>query len=167
MAPAQLLFNRDVRSTIPTITEKGGLDYKDLHNKANEAVEKKQQKAKAYFDTKRRVRHSNIVVGTRVLVKQQYRNKLTPPFDPNPLIVTKVNGTMVTAERNDYVITRNISYFKKYYQNERNRNIKETTQTNEEGEEDTGDELLGSNKQPVPPEPRRYPVRNRKKPKYY
>ena len=53
------------------------------------------------------------------------------------------------AERNDYVITRNISYFKKYYQNEKNRNIKETTKKNEEGEEDTGDELLGSNKQPV------------------
>ncbi len=71
------------------------------------------------------------------------------------------------AERNDYVITRNISYFKKYYQNEKNRNIMETTKKNEEGEEDTGDELLGSNKQPVPPEPRRYPVRNRKKPKCY
>ena len=89
VVPAQLLFNRDVRSTIPTITEKGGLDYKDLHNKAKEAVEKKPQKAKAYFDTKRRARHSNIVVGTRVLVKQQHRNKLTPPFDPKPLIVTK------------------------------------------------------------------------------
>ena len=165
MAPAQLLFNRDVRSTIPTITEKRGLDYKDLHNKAKEAVEKKQQKAKAYFDTKRRARHSNTALGTRVLVKQQYRNKVTSSFDPKPLIVTKVNGTMVTAERNDYVITRNISYFKKNYQNERNRNIKETTQKDEEREEDTGDELLGSNKQPVPPEPRRYPVSNRKKPK--
>ena len=54
--------------------------YKELHNKAKENVEKKQRKAKTYVDKKRRAREPQISVGDTVLVRQQYRNKLTSLF---------------------------------------------------------------------------------------
>ena len=75
MAPAQLLFNREVRSTIPMSSEKREVVYKELHNKAKENVEKKQRRAKTYVDKKRRAREPQISVGDTV--RQEYCNKLT------------------------------------------------------------------------------------------
>ena len=98
VAPTQLLFNREVRNNIP-LPKKEEINYYDLHKKAKENMERKQQKAKVYTDTKRRARNSEISIGSNVIVKQERRNKLTSRFDPKPLTVTKVNGTMVTAER--------------------------------------------------------------------
>ena len=118
VAPAQLLFNREVRSTIPMSPEKREVVYKELHNKAKENVEKKQRRAKTCIDKKRRAREPQISVGDTVLVRQQYRNKLTSLFDPKPLVVTAVNGTMLTASREGYLVTRNVSHFKKYFHSE-------------------------------------------------
>ena len=94
--------------------EKREVVYKELHNKAKENVEKKLRRAKIYVDKKRRAREPQISVGDTVLVRQQYRNKLTSLFDTKPFVVTAVNGTMLTASREDYLVTRNVSHFKKY-----------------------------------------------------
>lgn len=37
-------------------------------------------------------------VGSRVLMRQGRVNKLPTPFDPQPYIITKIKGTMITAE---------------------------------------------------------------------
>ena len=99
-------------------------------------MERKQHKAKVYTDTKRRARNSEISIGSNVIVKQERRNKLTSRFDPKPLTVTKVNGTIVTAERKDYSITRNVSHSKNYLQNKGMR-AKETTLEYDGEDEDT------------------------------
>lgn len=166
VVPTQLLFNREVRNNIPLLAKEEEINYKELHKKAKENTEKKQQKAKIYTDAKRRARNSDIAIGNKVIVKQQRKNKFTSPFDPKPLTVTKINGTMVTAERKDYSITRNVSHFKKYLQNKRTAD-REDTHGHDGENEDTDDEIPGMPTQPVDPEPRRYPQRKRNKPRLY
>ena len=79
------------------------VDYKELHKQARANVEKKQSKAQEYTDAKRKARNKELIVGTKVLVKQQHKSKFTPAFDPKPLIVEHVKGTMITAGRADYM----------------------------------------------------------------
>ncbi|GFN80903.1 transposon ty3-g Gag-Pol polyprotein [Plakobranchus ocellatus] len=61
-------------------------------------------------------KHSNldhkIQGGDTVLVRQQKQNKLTPPYNPAPYIVTYVRESMVTAAKGGHSITRNSSFFK-------------------------------------------------------
>ena len=49
-----------------------------------------------------------------LLVRQRPSNKLATPFDPRPLVITKRNGSMVTACHGKYSVTRNILHFKPY-----------------------------------------------------
>ena len=163
MAPAQLLFNREAR--IPMSPEKREVVCKELRNKAKENVEKKQHRAKTYIDKKRRAREPQISVGDTVLVRQQYRNKPTSLFDPKPLVVTAVNGTMLTASREDYLVTRNVSHFKKYFHSESDALKAKHACDGEDKDTDNG--ATGTCKQREASEARRYPLRSRNKPKYY
>ena len=54
-----------------------------------------------------------IKISDKVLVKQKPKNKEEPFFNPEPYRVTKMNGTMITAENSNDEITRNVSHFKK------------------------------------------------------
>ena len=127
-------------------------------------MEKKQRRAKTYVDKKmRRAREPQISVGDTVLVRQQYRNKLTSLFDPKPLVVTAVNGTMLTASREDYLVT--VSHFKKYLHSESDA-LKAKHACDGE-DKDTDDGATGTCKQREALEARRYPLRSRNKPKYY
>jgi len=65
---------------------------------------------KQYADTKSR--HRRVSVGDTVLVRVQKTNKLSTPFSPSTYRVTRVKGTMVTAQRGDHTVTRNISFYK-------------------------------------------------------
>ena len=105
VSTAELLFNRQLRTLIPSV------------NKSKEADCKiKQSKSKQYADLKRRAKSSDINVGDEVLVKQAKLNKYSPRFNTDPLIVTSIKGTAVTAMRPDNsTITRNVSYFKSFY----------------------------------------------------
>ena len=51
--------------------------------------------------------------GDRVVVTQRKSNKLTPAFNPKPLTVTDVAGSMITASDGGYTVTRNASQFRK------------------------------------------------------
>ena len=69
-------------------------------------------KAKSYADATRK-NCVSLKVGDKVLVRQSYTNKFSTPFDPSPLTVTCVKGTMITAQKRDgSCMTRNISHFK-------------------------------------------------------
>ena len=59
------------------------------------------------MDQRRQSKQTPINIGDYVLVKQQKHSKLTPNFDPKPLCVTRVKGTMITTERPGFTITRN------------------------------------------------------------
>ena len=113
IAPTQLLFNEEVQTNIPSLVKEEEVDYKELHRQARVNVEKK-KKAQAYADAKRKARNNELSIGTTVLVKQECKNKFTPAFDPKPLTIEQVKGTMITARRGEYTITRNVSHFKQF-----------------------------------------------------
>jgi hypothetical protein len=48
-----------------------------------------------------------------VLIKLRRVDKTTPQWDPRPLTVTAVKGSMVSASRSDLLTTRNSSFFKR------------------------------------------------------
>ncbi|KAJ1142314.1 hypothetical protein NDU88_008640 [Pleurodeles waltl] len=47
------------------------------------------------------------------------------PFEPYPLAVVRIKGTLVTAKRNEETVTRNIFWFKQY--NYEEKALEETT----------------------------------------
>ena len=67
---------------------------------------------KYYADKKSNVRPSKLKVGDSVLVEKPRKCKSDPYYDPRPYVVTKRNGNMITAERENHVVTRNTSFFK-------------------------------------------------------
>lgn len=165
VAPSQLLFNREVRTNVPAVvvtTTKGKINYKKMHEKAQKNTQERKTKAREYADTKRRVKESKIKIGDVVLVKQEKKNKFTTPFDPKPLKVIAIKGTMVTAKRVDKEISRNISHFKRFVGNSRAP----------DGEKEISDKELDE-EITIPPReaaprniPRRYPRRQPRRPQY-
>jgi hypothetical protein len=69
-------------------------------------------RAKQYADNKRHTKEASIRINDTVLVRQRKTNKLSSFYNPQPLIVTAVKGSMVTAQRRGKSITRNSSFFK-------------------------------------------------------
>ena len=51
-----------------------------------------------------------------MLVKQQYQNKLTSKFTPDPYIITAKKSSMITATNphTNHTVTRNSSHFKAF-----------------------------------------------------
>ena len=67
---------------------------------------------KEYADQRRQSKQTTMNIGDYVLVQQQKHNNFTPNFDPKPLRITKIKGTMIAVERPGFTITRNQSFFK-------------------------------------------------------
>ena len=109
--PAELMFSRKLRYTIPDISSKTG---KKADEKAEHNDQRIQEKSKCYQDQTQRMQTSKIDIGTRVIVKKQKQNKLTAKFSQYPYVVTNVKESMITVFNKDtgHSITRNISFFK-------------------------------------------------------
>ena len=78
------------------------------------------------------------------MVKQTVKSKMCPIYDPTPYQVIQKKGNMVTAERYNHRITRNVSWFKKVpdsynYQNWRKYNGRNS--------EDDDDDIIIQNNQ--------------------
>ena len=58
------------------------------------------------------VKPSQLQLGDTVLVRQQTTYKLSTPYDLKRLVITDKKGTVITAEKKDKTVTRNISFFK-------------------------------------------------------
>lgn len=67
---------------------------------------------KEYFDQIHKAKSPQIRIGSKVLLRQGQARKSDTFWDPKPLVVTEINGPMVTAERDDKRVTRNSSFFK-------------------------------------------------------
>ena len=74
---------------------------------------KRKQKMKEYFDLKRNTKPADLKVGDSVLVKQEKKNKLSTPFNPEPITIKNKKGNMITAAAENKEITCNSSFFKK------------------------------------------------------
>ena len=67
---------------------------------------------KYYADLKSNVKPSHLEEGDTVLLKNDYKSKRFPPYDPRPYKVVEKKGSMVTARRDSRSVTRNSSFFK-------------------------------------------------------
>ena len=111
VTPHRLMFGRDPITKLPQIVQSSSTDT-DRIVKNNDRVSK--EKAKLYADQKRNVRENTVQPGDRVLIRQPKTNKMSTPYNPVPLVVTRVKGTMITAKRsNNSTVTRNVSHFRR------------------------------------------------------
>ena len=95
MKPSKLMFNRTVRTRLPTVRDPVSIQA------VKEAWEKDQQerlKRKEVTDKRKTAQERMVKVGDKVLVAQR-KTTTKPPFDPTPYTITEVKGTQVTVER--------------------------------------------------------------------
>ena len=92
--PAQLLFNRELKTKIPSLTS----DIVDTQG--NDAVTRQtdaqaKEKAKTYTDEKRHAFPRNLKTGDLVLVSQRKQNKSSTRFCKDPLAIKEIRGTQL------------------------------------------------------------------------
>jgi len=108
---------------------------------------------------------TQLKIGDTVIVQKPRTNKLSSFYDPRPYTITAINGSMITAERENHTITRNSSHFKKIHYRDQSM-----SPNSDRKEEEDFDELDLPTTPPRPPRPpavppeRRYPRRNRRPP---
>ncbi|CAB3985042.1 Transposon Tf2-9 poly, partial [Paramuricea clavata] len=108
--PSSLLMNREVKTKLPSFEQQTN-DETETRKKDEEEKEK----AKKYTDKKRKASPRNLEVGNKVLVTQKHRNKFTTKFHPDPMVITKINGTqIVLKDKNGTQHRRNSSHVKLY-----------------------------------------------------
>lgn len=105
--PYDALFKRRVRTTIPII------DTTPKENKIRDKDAKNKEKNKNYADKQRHTRPHELQLHDKVLVKQKPTNKYSPPYNPNPFVITNVAGNAVTIQRDRQQLIRNSSLLKK------------------------------------------------------
>ena len=108
IAPATVLFGRDVRTKLPSMIATTNSDS-DMRQRD----EANKEKMKRYADNKAYVKPSDFKVGDSVLVKNTSISKAQTPYDSIPLEIIAKKGSMVTAQRGESKITRNSSFFKR------------------------------------------------------
>ena len=112
VAPATALFGRPIRTKLPNpVVVTSGENHDPVAMRERDAHQKLEIKTRA--ESRRTIKDRDIQVGDTVLVKQPKRQKLSTPYHPTPLTVTKKHHSMLTAENDDRKVTRNSSYFKK------------------------------------------------------
>ena len=106
LAPADIMFNRSMKTLLPQFSV----------TRSDKSIRKRdtkvKQKRKQYSDRKTGAKRSTVKTGDAVLVKQPKKNKLTPPFNPNPGVILEKKGSMVTVRHSDRTLTRDASHFK-------------------------------------------------------
>ena len=107
VSPSEALNQRQMRVTLPQLPQQAQTSESDTQLRHRDAANK--AKAKAYSDRRRHAKQSDLQVGDTVLVRQPRRNKLSTPYDARPLEIITRSGSMITAQRGDYTITRNAS----------------------------------------------------------
>lgn len=162
VAPAELLFNRTIRTKLPQqYTSSKPIDK---HIMAKENDHKSKSQMKRYTDQARHTKKTLINVGDLVIYKQQKKNKFSTKFNPAPYKVTKVHGATITAQRHSHQITRNISYFKRLNLGQKERQYHLHDQPSDEEE----DEIVRNEQdQQNEEDARRYPARNRQRTNFY
>lgn len=74
--------------------------------------ENQKRKMKHYADKKNNAKHSSLRKGDRVSVQQKKHNKLSTPYEIEPLEVIGKKGSMITASNKNKTVTRNSSALK-------------------------------------------------------
>ena len=127
-SPAELLFNRKIRTKLPglRVQQEG-----DMDKEVREKHRKEKEKQKAYADEKRRAQIKAVKPGDQVMVQQRKTTTKTP-WDPRPYTVTQVKGSQVEVKRGEEVKRRALNLIKKL----KFRNRAENRETKKSDEED-------------------------------
>ena len=108
--PAELLFGRTFRTTIPDLLTNPASSRQDIIEARAEEHQKKEA-IKKTVDSKANTRPHNIKVGDSVLLKQK-STKLHPTYDPSPYKVINIWGTQIEATRDGATKTRDAQRWK-------------------------------------------------------
>ncbi|KAK3084370.1 hypothetical protein FSP39_012381 [Pinctada imbricata] len=113
VSPSKLLFGREMRTKLPNLWE-FSIDDVEVRDRDRE----RKEKSKVYADQRRNAQESDLKEGDRVLVRQEKENKLSTPFNPNPMTVVERNGNAVLIESDQGAhYKRNITHVKKFNEN--------------------------------------------------
>ena len=111
LSPHKLLFGQEPGTKLGHST-----DISDTYHENDATVRLNDQLAKQHTkrnaDTNNHASERQMKIGDQVLIRNERKSKLTPPFDPEPAIVKNTNGTMITVFHKDRKVTRNSSFFK-------------------------------------------------------
>lgn len=110
ISPDFFTFSEDRFDRIPTLRRE--CSENDMLKIAQKNDESYKHKMVAYADINNRAKVSTFKIGDTVMLKWMRSNKHQPLFDPHPYIITEVKGSMLTAKRENHVITRNSRFFK-------------------------------------------------------
>ena len=124
VSPAELLFNRKLRTKVPTISERPESEVRDARDRDAE----NKGKYKMYADERRHARPSEIMPGDVVLVKQDRKDKLTSTFGETPHeVVEKKGNSLIVKAPSGTEYSRNNTHLKKLETQETNEQcVKET-----------------------------------------
>jgi hypothetical protein len=106
--PATLMFQRTMRVKLPSIETTEHPSRAAIANRNDLA----KSKMKQYADNRRKAHPTRIAIGDTVIVRQTRRTKMDATYNPTPYVVHKINGSMITARRDNHLITRNAAMFK-------------------------------------------------------
>ncbi|CAB4026127.1 PREDICTED: uncharacterized protein K02A2.6-like [Paramuricea clavata] len=108
ISPSESLNNRKIKTMLPEMPCSSKPEQKAMA----EYDARKKEQMKSCADNRRGAKESCIKPGDTVLLKQPKENKFSAPYNPQPFVVEKKKGTMVTAKNDSKVVTRNSSQFK-------------------------------------------------------
>ena len=93
-SPAELLFGRRIKTKLPQIAKRQETD--DMHRMRKQHDAKKMAQ-KHYFDKRYHAKEKTLNPGDKVLLKQR-KTTTKSPYNPNPFIVTGVDGNRITMQ---------------------------------------------------------------------
>ena len=113
VAPAKLLFNRNINTKIPDLVKQPEMEW---NKEAKARDESRKKKMEDYANKRFKTQDAKIKIGDKVLLENRkpLKNKMEPVYEQKPLMVIKKKGSMVTAKRTDKTVTRNSSFFRPY-----------------------------------------------------
>ena len=112
VAPAKLMFSRELRTKLPQVENLGKVPY-DEELRDKDAMNK--CKNKMYIDEKRGAKESDLETGSKVLVKKERQSKMDTPFVPVPYKLADKHGNSCTVESPEGVqYKRNNTHVKRY-----------------------------------------------------
>ena len=96
-SPAELLFGRKLKTKLPRIIRQ---DETREQGSIRELHDQKRSAQKKYFDRRYHAKAKVIKPGDQVLLKQR-KTTTKPPYNPNPFIVSGVEGNRITMQNGE------------------------------------------------------------------
>lgn len=128
VTPAEMMFQRKLRTRLPELEEKTRLDEEA---RDRDAIQK--ERNRMYIDEKRGAKERHLQEGDEVLVRQTRGDKMSTPYHTEPYTLVRKNGNSVIVQSPEGVqYKRNSTHVQKY-----NRTPEYNTDMGENGNSDT------------------------------